>query len=344
MLTISRLSLQTDAISLDDVNLHIAPGETFILLGPAASGKTALLETISGEYTAPAGRLAFRHAHPPVALISRESYLNLDGINSSLSSYRADERQELERYRLIVQALDLLPLLNRDPADLNGSEYLRLLFLQELGSAPKILLLDDPCSWAPRGQKSEIRFYLNRLKKATGTTMIISSRDIYDAIALGNRAAILNKGRIEQTGSIDELLNRPASPFVARYMGMSNLFTARIIRVNGETYAHAFTTTSIPIEDPAVPFAPERSVVVALRPEDVALAPECRSRDGIDCVEAVVTAIRDRGFYFEIECRVPEGTLTAALPSSRFMEARIKRGDRVALSWHPEAIHILEEN
>lgn len=324
--------LKTGRSCLDGINLSLFPGETFLLLGPAGSGKSALLETIAGKRSEPDLSLNSTDKSCKVAFINRESTLN-----------ERPGSDDQKSFSLLSRALDLAPLHRRNHAALNGSEYLRMLLLRELLTKPDILLLDDPCSWAPHGRKSEIRYYLNRLREASGITMLIASRDFYDAIALGNRAAILNRGRIEQRGNIEELLNRPATSYVARYVGMSNLFSARIIRVNGATYAHAFTTTSIPVDDPAVPFAPERSVVVALRPEDVDLAPHCLNSDGLDCVEALVEAIREKGFYYEIECRVGKGTITAALPSSHFQKAQIKRGDRVALSWRPEAVRILEQ-
>ncbi|TPW28227.1 ATP-binding cassette domain-containing protein [Martelella alba] len=225
---------------LNDVGLDIAPGEFVALLGPSGSGKTTLLRIIAGLQYAEAGRLVFDGED----ITGVEARLRRFGM--VFQSYALFEHMSVEanvafglkmrpratrpaRLAIAAKVRDLLDLAEighlakRYPSQLSGGQRQRVALARALAIEPRMLLLDEPFSALDAKIRKGLRGALRDMQKRVGISAILVTHDQEEAFEIADRIAVMSEGRIEQVGTADELLRRPATPFVAEFLeGMAN--------------------------------------------------------------------------------------------------------------------------
>jgi ABC-type sugar transport system ATPase subunit len=216
------------AAALQGVDLAVEPGELVAVLGPSGSGKSTLLRTIAGLEPADAGRVlidgADQAAVPParrgVAMVFQSfalfPHLSVErNIGFGLRARGEPTGAVLEAAR----SLRLEELLDRRPGELSGGERQRVALARALVAGPRVLLLDEPLSNLDAQLRASARTEIRRVQERTGVTTLHVTHDQDEALALGHRVAVLREGRVVQVGTPDELWERPASTWVARFVG-----------------------------------------------------------------------------------------------------------------------------
>ena len=222
--------------AVDDVSLTIGEGAFFTLLGPSGCGKTTLLRTIAGFYHPDAGEIRFGErvvnhipAHRRETGMVFQNYALFphlsvfDNIAYGLRARRIPKAEIAERIGRIIQSVQLEGLERRAPSQLSGGQQQRVALARALVISPQILLMDEPLSNLDAKLRVNMREEIRRIQKELGITTIYVTHDQEEAMAVSDRIAILNHGRLEQVGAPLEIYYRPESRFAAEFMGSSNI-------------------------------------------------------------------------------------------------------------------------
>ncbi|MDD4253131.1 MAG: ATP-binding cassette domain-containing protein, partial [Methanoculleus horonobensis] len=279
MLRIAGLAKRLGDFALDGVDLTVADGEYFVVLGPTGAGKTILLETLAGIYSPDAGTIDLdgrdiTRTDPKdrgIGMVYQDymlfPHLTVgENIGFGLKQMKAESARIRESVQETAALLGIGHLLERTTGTLSGGEQQRAAIARALVLRPRVLLLDEPLSALDTVTRERLRRELKAIHRTTGTTVIHITHHFEDIFALADRVAVMQDGRIVQAGSPDEVFRRPTTEFVAAFTGMENVYCG-VSRVrNGEAAIDlgeivVRTVTTI-----------EGDVCVGIRPEEVILS------------------------------------------------------------------------
>jgi iron(III) transport system ATP-binding protein len=263
------------AAAVSRVSLSLGEGELLALLGPSGCGKTTTLRMIGGFETPDAGtiRLAGRditHLTPEargIGFVFQDYALfpHLDVLDNVRFGLRGMTRAaSLERAREMLALVGLSDLEKRRPHELSGGQQQRVALARSLATRPKLILMDEPFSNLDARMRVETRQEVRKLLKATGAAGILVTHDQEEALAMADRLAVMEGGRVIQIGTPDEIYRNPATQFVASFIGRSNILTGTANGMNVET---AFG--NLPLSRAA-----NGAVSLAVRPEQIMLEPD----------------------------------------------------------------------
>src|SRR6266853_4605361 len=229
-------------ISVGPISFQVKQGEFFSLLGPSGCGKTTTLRCIAGFEALSGGSIRVGGERlddkPPhrrdVGLVFQNyalfPHLNVfDNVAFGLRLRRVSSVETKERVGRMLQLVGLPEMAARYPAQLSGGQQQRVAIARSLVLEPQILMFDEPLSNLDFKLRIQMRDELRRLQRRLGKTSIYVTHDQTEALALSDRIAVLSHGRIEQTGTPGEIYERPATAFVAEFIGSSNMLRARIV-------------------------------------------------------------------------------------------------------------------
>lgn len=268
-----------ETIALHPTDLDIAAGELFVLLGPSGSGKTSLLRTLAG-FRAPAlGRISIGGTdvtdlapeHRPTAMIFASlalfpSLSVADNVAFALEARGVGRATRRARARELVDLVGLTGDVDRRPGDLAEADRRRVALARALAAEPAVLLLDDPFAALDRETRRRLRTEWKAIQRTTGTTVVLATDDRDEALALADRLAVLNAGRIEQVDTPDRLYARPDTAFVARFVGEVNNVAGRVVAVSGERIVAETPLGRLTVTARGA-LAPGDAVEILIRPE-----------------------------------------------------------------------------
>lgn len=234
-----------DFVALDDVSLDIPDGELVALLGPSGCGKTTLLRIIAGMELADQGQILFAgeeasHLHTrdrQVGFVFQHYALfrHMSVFENVAFGLRVKPRGERPSEAVIrAKVTELLKLVQLDwladryPSQLSGGQRQRIALARALAVEPKVLLLDEPFGALDTQVRKELRRWLRRLHDEMHIASVFVTHDQEEALEVADRVVVMNKGRIEQVGSPDEVYSNPATSFVYRFLGKVNVFHSRL--------------------------------------------------------------------------------------------------------------------
>lgn len=266
----------------DDISLEIGSGELVALLGPSGSGKTSLLRIIAGLEQPDSGRVRFHgkdatqddprsrqvgFVFQHYALFNHMTIFEnvAFGLRVMPRATRPSERAIREKVMSLLQMVQLDWLADRYPSQLSGGQRQRIALARALAVEPKVLLLDEPFGALDAQVRKSLRRWLRRLHDEMHVTSVFVTHDQDEAMEVADRVVVLNRGRVEQNGTPEEVYDRPATPFVLKFLGDVNLFHGHFDRpVERDAQAAAGSAQTAPAE------------VVYVRPHeiDVLEAPE----------------------------------------------------------------------
>jgi sulfate/thiosulfate transport system ATP-binding protein len=337
-------------VALDNVSLDVPGGELVALLGPSGSGKTTLLRIIAGLEPADQGTILFQGENAtdrPVrerqvgfvfqhyALFRHMSVFEnvAFGLRVRPRKVRPSEREIHETVMGLLHLVQLDVLAGRRPSELSGGQRQRVALARALAVKPKVLLLDEPFGALDAKVRKELRRWLRRLHEEVHVTSVFVTHDQEEALEVSDRVVIMNEGRIEQSGTPEEVYERPSTPFVYGFLGDVNLFHGRIHQghVNiGESELDA----------PEWAHASDQAGVAYVRTYDVELG---LIRSGTSSLEAVVRHVRAFGPMVRLELDLVDGgrTIEAHVPRGRFDALRLGKGERVYVS--PTSVRVFAQ-
>lgn len=225
-----------DTRAVDGVDLEIARGEFFTMLGPSGSGKTTLLRIIAGFVAADAGSVSLAGVdvtrQPPYARNVNTVFQDyalfphmdvFENVEYGLRVKRVGRQERRQRAQAALDMVRLSDLGKRKPEQLSGGQRQRVALARAIANEPDVLLLDEPLGALDLKLRQEMQLELKRIQREVGITFVFVTHDQEEALTMSDRLAVLNAGRIEQLGTPVDVYERPASEFVAGFIGVSNL-------------------------------------------------------------------------------------------------------------------------
>jgi molybdate/tungstate transport system ATP-binding protein len=344
MIRIDQLSVNLPGFSLDKVDLAIEEGEFFCLLGPTGAGKTLILESVAGIVPTAGGRIVVAGRDvsglPPerrgVGIVYQDCalfpHLNVaKNIDYGLR-YHNDKATALRsRCRDLVDRLGLTNLLDRSVTTLSGGEKQRVALARALATAPTVLLLDEPLASLDPCFREEIRELFRSLHQETGLTVLMVTHDFTDAHSLAGRVAILHDGRIEQTGTVEEVFTRPATAIVAEFVGMKNVLPARVDNSRLHIGELVFPT----------PEGNHRRCLAMIRPEHIRLRPPTGDDGILPSLPGRIASISNQGVFAELVVDAGGVSFITVLLTGELVEMKLRPGAPVNLHIDPVDIHLI---
>jgi molybdate/tungstate transport system ATP-binding protein len=244
-LRVEGLSRRWPGFALADINLEVAEGEYFVLLGPTGSGKTLFLDTLMGFYRPDEGRLSYRGRDvtnvPPesrgIGYVPQSDtlfpHLSVRGnVEFGLKMRRVPEIERAAKVEEVSEELGIGHLLDRTPRYLSGGESQKTQLARALVTEPGLLLLDEPLSSIDAHAQGELMILLRRINRARGVSVIHVTHSHLEARTLAGEMGVMMGGQLVQSGKVDEVYGSPATPEAARFLGFENLF--RLSELGGE--------------------------------------------------------------------------------------------------------------
>src|SRR2546425_9892119 len=267
--------------AVQDVTVAIAEGEFFSLLGPSGCGKTTTLRMIAGFEVPDAGRVLLQGqdvtstlpSRRPVNMVFQQYALFphmsiYDNVAFGLKVKRVPRGEHRDRVHELLRVVDLEGLENRRPRQLSGGQQQRVALARALVNRPAALLLDEPLGALDVKLRKHMQLELKRIQNELGTTFVYVTHDQEEALAMSDRIAVMNRGRVEQLGSPREIYDHPRTAFLADFIGSLNAIELTIDELVGD-YSVARLGDDERVVAPAAGRRPGDAGRVAVRPEHV---------------------------------------------------------------------------
>jgi putrescine transport system ATP-binding protein len=343
-----------DFTAVDGLTLDIFEREFFALLGPSGCGKTTLLRMLAGFERPDRGRVVLDGQNlagiPPYRRpvnMMFQSYALFPHMTVAGNVAFGLKQDKLAKDEIAARVDEMLALVQltgfaaRRPDQLSGGQRQRVALARSLAKRPKVLLLDEPLAALDRKLREETRFELKELQRRLGTTFVIVTHDQDEAMTVADRIAVMNRGKLAQVGTPVEIYERPASRWVAGFVGDVNLIEGRVTTVYPSFVL--VEREGMRLRVAHAPVAPG-PIAVALRPEKIRLlhtVPDGTFENG---AAGTVTDIGYLGTVSHYKVRLDDGLVLKAAAVNEQPPARaIHVNDRVWLSWTPEAGVLLTE-
>jgi spermidine/putrescine transport system ATP-binding protein len=344
-------------VAVDDLSLELRRGEFFTLLGPSGCGKTTTLRMIAGFERPTEGEIRIEgedvaqlppHKRPTNTVFQSYAlfpHLSVEAnVGFGLKRKKVAKGEIAERVKAELERVGLASEANRRPSQLSGGMQQRVALARALVNLPKVLLLDEPLGALDLKLRKELQVELKRIQRDVGITFVYVTHDQEEALTMSDRIAVMNRGRVEQIATPEEVYDRPATTFVAGFIGVSNLMPATVTS-SQEVKLDEGTTIAAATDG----FSSGDRCHAVVRPEKLRVEMDEDGNGAADHprVEGTVTSSLYLGTATQIAVDLGEGVrMTVLVPNAD--EADRQRlpggGARVALSWEPEHMHLVRES
>ncbi|MFB7321673.1 MULTISPECIES: ABC transporter ATP-binding protein [unclassified Streptomyces] len=318
-----------ETTAVDGVDLEIRDGEFFSMLGPSGSGKTTVLRLIAGFEAPDAGRVELagqevtglapfeRDVHTVFQDYALFPHMTVEqNVAYALKIRKVPKAERLVRARKALAEVRLEGYGGRRPAELSGGQRQRVALARALVGRPRVLLLDEPLGALDLKLREQMQVELKALQREVGITFVFVTHDQEEALTMSDRIAVFHQGRVQQVGTPAEIYERPATPFVASFVGSSNLLEGESARrILGTPGTHSIRPEKIRVlKESAVADEPEQATATGTVAEVVYLGDSTRFLVDLD-TGGRLTALQ-------------QNLETSAEDVAAY------RGTRVRLAWH----------
>jgi putative spermidine/putrescine transport system ATP-binding protein len=352
-LSVRRLRKSFGAVvAVGEVSLDAAPGEFLSLLGPSGCGKSTVLRMVAGLLEPDAGqvvlageditRVAVHRRNLGLVFQSYALFPHMTVFENVAFGLRRRGVGEAELRPRVLRMLELVrlgPLGARRPSELSGGQQQRVALARALVTEPRVLLLDEPLSNLDALLRDEMRVELKRLQERLGTTMIFVTHDQVEALILSDRVVVMQGGWVEQIGPPEDVYRRPATPFVARFLGRANFLAGTVAGTDAGRIVVALDG-GLAVVATARPGLPSGERVQAtIRQENIRLAPAGAGPGRANRFAATVVFHAFAGQAHHYVVQLADGReLEVAAPAAALPLAR---GAPAVIEWDPEDVVLL---
>jgi spermidine/putrescine transport system ATP-binding protein len=343
--------------AVDDVSLEIEEGEFFSLLGPSGCGKTTTLRMVAGFELPDAGRILLQGTdvtevpanRRPVNMVFQQYALFphmsvYDNVAFGLKVKRVPRSQHRGRVKEMLRVVSLEGFERRRVRQLSGGQQQRVALARALVNLPAALLLDEPLGALDVKLRKHMQLELKRIQHDLGTTFVYVTHDQEEALAMSDRIAVMNGGRVEQIGSPREIYDRPRTAFVADFIGSLNALDLTIDELVGAYAVMRLGEDERVIVPVSANHRAGDTVRVAVRPEQVQIAPAgSRVPDGGSRLEGATAEVVFLGMYTQFYVDTSVGRVVCHRLADESLRA-LEPGSRVTLSWDPEQASLLGDS
>ncbi|MBP0615022.1 ABC transporter ATP-binding protein [Jiella mangrovi] len=329
-----------DIVAVDDATLSVPPGSFVCLLGPSGCGKTTLLRIIAGLESASSGEVKFEGERIDATPVHRRDFgmvfqslalfPHLSVRENIAYPLKIRGRGKAEREKRVAELLDLVRLpgvADRPITQLSGGQRQRVAIARALSVSPKLFLLDEPLSALDAKLREAMQVELRQLQERLGITTIVVTHDQREAMTMADAIVVMEGGRILQMDRPIDVYRKPASPFVADFLGQTNCLVAKPGKGGAEIAGGTIPGLQLG--------AGRREAEISVRPEDVVIRPA-----GDAPIPATVEFVRDMGSAVEIYLSTEAGRMIAQRASGH---DALAVGDEVSLSIAPDAVVVFSE-
>jgi spermidine/putrescine transport system ATP-binding protein len=332
-----------DVVAVDGVSLEIPSGSFFALLGPSGCGKTTTLRMIGGFEEPDEGRIELggndvvglppykRDVNTVFQSYALFPHLTVEeNVAFGLRRKGLKGRELVRRGEEAMLLVDVLPLRRRKPRQLSGGQQQRVALARALVNSPRVLLLDEPLGALDLKLRKQLQLELKRIQHEVGITFVHVTHDQEEAMTMADTIAVMNNGRVEQLGAPAELYERPATPFVAGFLGASNLLPGelrggRVVLADGSVISVSANGRSGPVS-------------AGVRPEKVRLG----EGGGENRLTGRVTETAYVGVATQVIVETAAGIVSVWSQNAEAGAAPPAAGATVVLTWSPEATFVVD--
>ncbi len=339
------------AVAVNDLNLSIEQGAFVTLLGPSGCGKSTTLRMLGGFEIPNSGRILLSGADvtrlPPnkrnVNIVFQD-YALFPHMNVARNIAFGLELKGMDSTAIHKRVTELLALVQlqdystRMPAQLSGGQRQRVALMRALAPDPEVLLLDEPLSALDAKLRQQMQIELKAIQERTGKTFLFVTHDQEEALTMSDQIVIMNNGRVEQMGDPHTLYSRPASVFVANFIGEANLLPAKVVGSDSQGTALTWSGRQVTAAAGAHSARPGDTAVIVVRPEAIRLSPSASTAESF---AGRITQRIFKGNHTSMTIDVGDGQRLNALvhPS----ESEALTGDDVWVSWNPSAATVIRD-
>jgi spermidine/putrescine transport system ATP-binding protein len=341
-----------DAVAVDDLTLSIERGSFYALLGPSGCGKTTTLRMIGGfedptEGVVYLGGQAVTDLPPYKRDVNTvfQSYalfphLNVErNVGFGLERQKVDKAEATRRVGEALEMVQLGPLAKRRPGQLSGGQQQRVALARALVNRPRALLLDEPLGALDLRLRKQLQIELKRIQREVGITFVHVTHDQEEAMSMADTIAVMNRGRIEQAGTAEDLYERPHTAFVANFLGISNLVDGKVVERGVEMATVETDDGTVRVPCARMDEAPGDAVRIGVRPEKVELIPAAHGVPaGRNALRGTVAVASFLGVSIQYVVTAPGGEELTVIAPNRDggQPAGLGVGQEVLLTWDPQ--------
>jgi spermidine/putrescine transport system ATP-binding protein len=341
-------------VAVDAISLEIKPGEFFSLLGPSGCGKTTTLRMVAGFEPPSSGKILLDGVDVASTAPNRRN-VNTVFQNYALfpfltvaenvafgMKYKSVSRSE--RQARVTEALQLVQLggfEHRRPNQLSGGQQQRVALARALVLRPAVLLLDEPLGALDAKLRRRLQVELTALQKQVGITFLFVTHDQEEALTMSDRLAVMDRGRIAQLGTPEEVYNAPADSYVADFLGVSNLMDAQVAQCGDERRPCQLRLGDFQLDARAGQLDATGGVKLAIRPERIDLHPHGES--GANRIPGMVERVVFLGATTHVHVRLATGSALQALVRNDGQPLPYSQGTPVSIALPADALRVLPD-